>query len=169
MAGESQVQFPESGHDHAACVADALERASELCARRGARLTAIRRRVLELVWGSHAPVGAYDILARMDPGGRRGGAPATVYRALDFLIAQGFVHRLSSVNAFVGCGVPDNPHMAQFLICRGCGAVAEMDEPRIEGAIGEAAARAGFEVETPVIEVQGRCPACREKAQADAR
>lgn len=160
----AQALFPSRGHDHGACVADALERAAEICSRRGARLTAIRRRVLELVWSSHAPIGAYDILARLGPEGRPG-APATVYRALDFLMAHGFVHRLSSLNAFVGCGLPETPHMAQFLICRECGAVAEMDEPRIEQAIGGAAARAGFEVEAPVIEVRGRCPACRKEAR----
>ena len=163
-----QALFPSRGHDHAACVADAIERAAGICARRGARLTPIRRRVLELVWSSHAPIGAYDILARMEPGGRSN-APATVYRALDFLMAHGFVHRLSSLNAFVGCGLPETPHMAQFLICKECGAVAEMDEPRIEKAIGSAAAHAGFEVESPVVEVQGRCPECQKKGGEGAR
>ncbi|MEK6710514.1 MAG: Fur family transcriptional regulator [Nitrospinota bacterium] len=160
-ADPAQAMFPARGHDHAACVAEALERAAEICTRRGARLTAIRHRVLELVWSSHSPIGAYGILARLEPKGRPG-APATVYRALGFLMAQGFVHRLRSLNAFVGCGFPGNPHMAQFLICRACGAVAEMEEPRIGRAIGSAAAQAGFEVEAPVVEVQGRCPACQK-------
>ncbi|MBI2177864.1 MAG: transcriptional repressor [Candidatus Tectomicrobia bacterium] len=168
VAQSAQAVFPTSGHDHTACVAGALERAAGICAQRGARLTPIRRRVLELVWASHAPIGAYDILARMEPASRRS-APATVYRALDFLMAHGFVHRLSSVNAFVGCGFPDNPHVAQFLICKECGAVAEMEEPRIGRAIEGAAAQAGFEVETPVIEVRGRCPACQKDGAQDAR
>ena len=167
-ADPGQALFPSRGHDHAACVAGALERAAGICARRGARLTPIRRRVLELVWASHAPIGAYDILARMEPESRRS-APATVYRALDFLMAHGFVHRLSSVNAYVGCGLPDTPHIAQFLICKECGVVAEMDEPRIERAIGSAAAQAGFAVESPVVEVRGRCPACRKEGAPDAR
>ncbi len=155
-----ESHFPAPDHDHGHCIADALVKAEEICARSGARLTSLRKSVLEFVWESHAPVGAYDILERMSAGGRRT-APITVYRALDFLIAQGLVHRLESLNAYTGCGVPDVPHGAHFLICGDCGAVAELCDTEIDRAIARGAAQAGFAVRTPVVEIQGRCPECR--------
>src|SRR5579871_562039 len=85
--------FRSTTHDHAACVGDALDRAGALCEQRGARLTELRRQVLELVWGSHSPIGAYDILGAMQQS-HRGAAPPTVYRALEFLMEQGLVHRI---------------------------------------------------------------------------
>ena len=91
--------FPERGHDHADCLTQVLSNAETVCQQRGVRLTPQRRRVLEIVAGSHSPLGAYDILEQMDFAGRRS-APITVYRALDFLIEQGLVHRLASLNAF---------------------------------------------------------------------
>src|SRR5690606_28474545 len=122
-------------HDHARCVAAALAAAETLCQRRGARLTVLRRRVLELIWSSHEPVGAYDILQRLTEDGRRA-APTTVYRALDFLAAHRLIHRLASRNAYIGCRHPDeSDHEGQFLICTGCGTVAELHDRRIGEAI----------------------------------
>lgn len=158
--------FHPREHDHGHCIADALLKAEAICTIRGARLTRIRRSVLEFVWESHSPVGAYDILDRMNadgplPGGGPRSAPITVYRALEFLMAQGLVHRLASMNAYTGCGLPGTPHGAHFLICDDCGAAAELHDTDIERAISRGAARAGFAIKSPVVEVQGRCPACR--------
>src|ERR687898_2881620 len=121
-------------HDHAACIDAALDRAAELCARRGARLTRLRRRVLELVWQGHSAVKAYDLLemlARED----RSARPPTIYRALDFLMAHGLVHRLESLNAYIGCPQPEASHEGQFLICNSCGHVSEFEAPAIHTAI----------------------------------
>jgi len=90
-------------HDHSRCVSHALAEAETICARQGLRLTALRKRVLELVWASHKPLGAYDILGVLsDEDGRRA-APPTVYRALDFLLENGLVHRIASLNAITDC------------------------------------------------------------------
>ena len=158
---DRRLGFRPKGHDHADCTSAALEAAERLCARRGARLTEIRRRVLELVWRSHQPVGAYAILERL---GRERGrvAPPTVYRALEFLIAHGLVHRIASRNAFIGCAHPDRDHIGQFLVCSDCGSAAELDDRRIDRAIRSGAEAAGFAVERPVIELAGRCPNCRD-------
>jgi len=152
--------FPSPGHDHAHCVETAVARAEALCAGRGARLTGLRRQVLELVWQSHGPIGAYDLLERLR-GLRTGAAPPTVYRALDFLIEQGLVHRIARLNAFVGCDHPDAPHQGQFLICTACGTAAELVEPEIARAIDRRAAALGFRVDTRTVEVTGLCPRCR--------
>jgi Fur family zinc uptake transcriptional regulator len=147
-------------HDHAACIDAALDRAGELCARRGARLTRLRRRVLELVWQGHAAVKAYDLLAELDR--KRGAAkPPTVYRALDFLIAHGLVHRLESLNAYVGCPQPEAPHDGQFLICEACGQVSEFEARAILRAIETQAADLGFAVGQPMVEVRGVCRGCQ--------
>ncbi len=147
-------------HDHGRCVVEALATADRLCARRGARLTKLRRRVLELVWTSHVPVGAYDLLRRL---GREydGAAPPTVYRALDFLLGQGLIHRIESLNGFVGCVGPDQNHSGQFLICRDCGSALELSDPRIDRAISKGAAALGFAVERQTVEIAGLCPSCR--------
>jgi Fur family zinc uptake transcriptional regulator len=89
-------------HQHEHCVHDALAAAEVLCAKRGVRLTAIRKRVLELVWASHQPLGAYAILDKLTNEGHKP-APPTVYRALEFLLEHGLIHRIASLNAFLGC------------------------------------------------------------------
>ena len=146
-------------HDHAKCVADALAAARELCAKRGERFTELRGRVLELVWDSHRPIGAYAILERLKADGRSA-APPTVYRALEFLMGAGLVHRIESLNAFVGCAHPGESHATQFLICKSCGTALELDEPAVGAALSHAADKRGFKVETRVVELSGACAAC---------
>ena len=154
------LPFDGERHDHGRCITAALGEAERLCARRGARLTALRKRVLALVWTSHSPVGAYDILDRLSREQGRA-APPTVYRALEFLLEQGLVHRIESLNAFVGCPHPGKTHSGQFLICRDCGAAAEMQDRTIDRAISSQAAACGFTVEGKTVEVRGLCPACQ--------
>ena len=152
--------FPPLSHDHGGCVRDALDRAEQQCERRGARLTTLRRRVLELVWSSHEPVGAYVLLDALKGEGHAA-APPTVYRALEFLIEQGLVHRVERLNAFVGCAHPADVHSAQFLICTECGRAAELDDPGIDDAVRAGAALQGFIVSRQTIEVEGLCADCR--------
>jgi len=148
-------------HDHSHCVHSALAEADALCARQGLRLTALRRRVLELVWQSHKPLGAYDILAvRSEQDGRRA-APPTVYRALDFLLENSLVHRIASLNAFMGCSHPEHAHQGQFLICRECHVAIELEQTSISDAIVASANDVGFSVEAQTVEVVGLCGTCR--------
>lgn len=155
-------KFTPIEHDHRRCVASALAKAEEACAASGRRLTPLRRRVLELVWSSHLPVKAYDLLAQLG-GGREQAAPPTVYRTLDFLQQAGLVHRIASLNAFVGCGEPRARHVGQFLICTRCGAVAEMADAEVSARIELRADKLGFRVARETIEVEGTCRDCRRK------
>ncbi len=155
----SGARRQSGSHDHTVCIRDALSAASELCVRRGARLTPIRRRVLELVWRGHAPVGAYEILAALNQEGR-GAAPPTVYRALDFLLANRLIHRLESRNAYIGCGAPAADHSGQFLICRKCDAVVELADVEIADRLADRAAGLGFAVEGQTVELSGLCRDC---------
>jgi len=152
--------FLDTDHDHGQCLNRALDRAGAICNQRGTKLTPLRRRVLQLVWGGHKPLGAYDILDTLKRE-RGGAAPPTVYRALAFLLQQGLVHRIESRNAFVGCCDPETPHDVKFLICRVCGLAAELNDVRIDTAIRNSAARAGFAVAHGAIELEGLCPHCQ--------
>jgi Fur family zinc uptake transcriptional regulator len=153
------THVPRAHHDHAKCAADAMRTAGDVCARRGARLTDIRRRVLNAVWAGHAPIGAYDILAALNA--ERGRiAPMAVYRALDFLIAQGLVHRLASLNAFVGCAQPRETHTAHFMICRVCKSATELDGATVTRAVRKVLSAHGFVAESEIVEVQGVCAHC---------
>ena len=148
-------------HDHSHCVHSALAEADALCVSQGLRLTALRRRVLELVWQSHKPLGAYDILAVLSEQDGRRAAPPTVYRALDFLLENGLVHRIASLNAFMGCSHPGHVHQGQFLICRECHVALELEQSSISDAIVASAKNVGFTVETQTVEVVGLCASCR--------
>ncbi len=151
-----------SPHNHEHCITSALDQAEKLCQKQGARLTPLRRQVLELVWQSHKPVGAYDILAMLSQTQERSAAPPTVYRALDFLQSQGLVHRIASLNAYIGCPHPEQPHESSFLICEQCRTTVELDNAVINTAIAQAADTSGFLVNHSNIELTGLCPNCRK-------
>ncbi|MCW3474139.1 transcriptional repressor [Limobrevibacterium gyesilva] len=133
-----------------------------MCDRRGARLTGLRRQVLGLILDAKGPTGAYELLDRLRE--RRGAAaPPTVYRALDFLQEQGLVHRVERLAAFVGCVEAHghvHEHPAQFLICRTCGHVTEIEDHDLAHALAAAAKRVGFAVTGATIEAEGLCAAC---------
>ena len=159
MKKTSDTPFIDREHDHRACIAKALQNAEALCLQHQQRFTALRRRVLELVWQRHQPIGAYEVLELLQRDGRT--APPTVYRALDFLQQLGLVHRIASLNAYVGCAAPGEPHDGQFLICETCHALAELDAPTITSAIAKQAEDSGFEPRRQTVEIMGLCPNCR--------
>ncbi|WP_417531988.1 Fur family transcriptional regulator [Marinobacter lipolyticus] len=162
----STSALPYRPHNHDACVAQALADARAICQQRNARLTPTRERVLELIWQSHKPLGAYDVLAVLTEDGHNA-APPTVYRALDFLQQHGLVHRIASLNAFAGCTHAGKHHNGMFLICRSCGNVLELTAPNVAKAVSEAASAEGFQPEDVMIEIAGLCPACRAGADHD--
>lgn len=156
-----------SKHDHDACMADAVAAAEVRTTQSDARLTPLRRRVLELVCESHVPVGAYDLLARLEGERKARAAPPTIYRALDFLMEHGLIHRITSLNAYVACFGPHRPHDACLFICERCRTVEESEAPGLRRAIDREAADTGFTVRSQTIEITGVCRACAEIAQHD--
>jgi len=150
-----------AAHDHGHCAADVLARAEALAAEQGARFTPVRRRVLEILLEEHKALGAYDVLQRLAAEGF-GNQPPVAYRALEFLVDQGFAHRIRRLNAFTACMHPGEAHAPAFLICRGCDAVAEAPAAPVRAALETAAGAVGFTVERSNIEALGLCPACRE-------
>ncbi len=150
-------------HDHYACVGQALATVEAHCAKECLRLTPVRRKVLELLLREHRALGAYAILDMLREAGF-GSQPPVAYRALDFLAAHGFVHRIECLNAFVACARPDEPHTPAFMICRLCDAVAETHSSPANGVLGTAAHEAGFQIERTVVEAEGICPDCVDQA-----
>lgn len=128
-------------------------------------MTPVRRRVLETLCAADKPLGAYDLMAQLNATGVRAQPPAA-YRALDFLVAQGFAHKLSSRRAYVACDHPGTQHAAAFMICRRCGRAIETCVTPRYGPLRKAASAAGFSIERTVLEVEGVCAACRENPSA---
>jgi Fur family zinc uptake transcriptional regulator len=141
-----------------------LEQAEQRCTTRGAKLTELRRQVLGLVLESKEPAGAYDLLDRLR-GARGPSAPPTVYRALEFLVEQGLIHRVERLAAFVGC-IDDkshshgHTHAAQFLICSNCRRVIEIEDTAIAHALRLAAQAHNFAISSSMIEAEGLCSDC---------
>lgn len=149
-------------HNHAHCTQEALEQAKVSCAGKGLKLTALRKEVLTIVWQTHKPVGAYDVLEELRTRGHKP-SPPTAYRALDFLVDAKLIHRLESLNAYIGCPAPDEGHQGQFLICTQCKSVAEIEDLRIIKAIDATAASTGFNANRQTIEITGLCGDCESQ------
>ncbi|MEO7936055.1 MAG: transcriptional repressor [Dokdonella sp.] len=148
-------------HDASAFVRDV----SKVCSDRGLRLTAIRLRVLELVAESTVPVKAYDLLDRLKDGPGLA-APPTVYRALDFLLEHGFIHKLESINSFVGCHHPGESHQVPFLICDGCSSALEICDEQVATLLTAQARDRGFIPASQTLEVHGLCAVCSSQARS---
>lgn len=152
-------------HNHKTCIRSGLRAVEDACAERGLQFTPVRRRVMELLLEGHRALGAYDILDVLRNEGL-GTQPPVAYRALDFLVGNGFAHKIERLNAFAACTIPDTSHTPTFLICRECDAVAEIHADIALGALAEVAKRAGFALEQVVVEAEGLCPKCQDGAVA---
>jgi len=150
-------------HDHKSCIHTALEQADGLCKHKGARLTPLRRQVLELIWQSHSPLGAYALMEMLEKSSdRKRVAPPTVYRALDFLIEQGLIHKVHSLNAYLGCSNPKREHSDALFICLSCGFSEEVPSNSIQQAINLSASQNRFTVQKKILEIVGLCGQCRD-------
>jgi len=141
-----------------------LEAAALACSQHGTRLTALRRAVLELILMAEGPLTAYQLLDQLKKK-HKAAAPPTIYRALDFLLDNELIHKVESLSAFIPC-IDAGGHSlsVQFLICRRCGTVAELEEPTVSKALDRAAAKQGFHPGSTIVEVQGVCAACATQA-----
>ncbi len=166
-AGSSRQPPAFAEHDHHDCAGAALAQADRLAREAGLRLTPVRRRVLEILLEEHRALGAYEVLDRLAAEGF-GRQPPVAYRALDFLVDNGLAHRIRRLNGFAACMRPGCDRAPVFLICAGCGALAELPAPAAVAAVRAAAGEAGFALERLNIEALGTCPACRAKAGGDA-
>ena len=148
-------------HDHPN-VAQRLAEAESLCSSTGARLTPLRKEVLELILNATGPMGAYDLLAKIKSESDRPAAPPTVYRTLDFLLEKGLIHRLTSINAYIPCCHPRGGHQAAFLICTECKSVKEASAQGLLQQLDELSASDHFTAHHSIIEISGICQQCNK-------
>ena len=154
--------FPAPDHDHDRCAEEAIAHAELVCARRAQKFTPIRRRVLQALLSSHRPLGAYEVIDELARSMPRP-APITVYRALDFLMENGLVHRIESRNAYLACAHDhDAASMVAFLICEHCGSVGEIPAARVAQSVNAAARASGFAPKLSVVEIAGTCAHCQK-------
>jgi len=157
--------FPAPDHDHGRCTAEALSHAERVCEQRSQKLTPIRRTVLQALLASHRPLGAYEVIDELAKTMPRP-APITVYRALDFLMANGLVHRIESRNAFLACAQDHDATAAVvFLICERCGLVGEIPAAPFAQGLHAAARASGFMPKLSVVEIAGTCAYCQKLSQ----
>lgn len=142
-------------HARTARVQDAVDRAVNLCARKGVRLTALREKAVEALAEAGRPIKAYDLLPALGENGAPA-KPATAYRALEFLEELGLVHRVAGINAFVLCSHGGGSHVTTLYVCEKCGAADE----RAERGTPSASPPRGFKVERSVVEHYGLCARC---------
>ena len=156
--------FPAPGHDHDRCSADAMAHAETVCQVKAQNFTPMRRQVLQALLASHRPLGAYEIIDALARQATRP-APITIYRALDFLMENGLVHRIESRNAFLACA---HDHaagaMVAFLICEQCSSVGEVPAVRVAQSLNDAARGLGFAPKLSVVEITGLCAHCQSVA-----
>lgn len=163
--GDVKAPLGFAQHDHSTCMSDALTAADARCAADGLRFTPVRRKVLEILLQDHRALGAYTILDKLREDGF-GSQPPIAYRALDFLVANGLAHKIERLNAFIACAHTNHSHTPAFMICRLCDAVAEALSSTAQGALCDTARTTGFRIERTVIEAEGICPSCLDKADA---
>ena len=157
-----------TAHNHLSCIEKAMADAKVICRAKNARLTILRELVLELIWQSHEPLGAYQLMDRLRERYEGNVAPPTVYRALDFLQEYGLVHRLASLNAYIGCSqLHHRDHQPTFFICKECNKAMEVNTPRVTQAIREIASARQFSANKGgAVEVVGTCNNCMRSNRA---
>ena len=145
--------------DHQVCIESAMHEAESICREKGLRFTELRREVLRLIWMSHVPAKAYDILEKLK-GKAWSAQPPTVYRALDFLLETGLVHKLDSINAYIGCSHPRQQNECYFLICTDCNEAKEYSSPELSNAMELTLDKNSFRPRKVTLEVLGQCGEC---------
>ena len=137
-----------------------IKQAETICATKHLRFTPIRRRILDLIANSDRPPKAYELLERI-----AAKQPPIVYRALDFLLQAGFIHRVSGLNAYTACAHPTQCASCHLLVCVDCGRVEECCAPPIQSAVARAARDNQFKFESAVVEINGHCKSCAHKKE----
>jgi Fur family zinc uptake transcriptional regulator len=142
--------------DHQLCSDSALRQAEELCSKRNIKLTSLRKSILRVIWQSHVPIKAYEIIEKLGCNSK----PITVYRILDFFLANRIIHKLESQNAFLGCAHPDNSHNCCFIICKHCNVAQEYCENDFINNITTRLTADEFKIEHVILEIHGVCKDC---------
>ena len=137
-----------------------LQDIEEILEQRGARFTEQRKLVYRIVSKSKKPITAYEILAKMEKDVKNV-KPPQAYRALDFLMAQGLVHKIESLNAFVACHADHNHQGSQFMVCDSCGTVEEVHLCHLPQPLQNKIDQTKFQLSRWNTELHGTCHDCQ--------
>ncbi|WP_370980492.1 Fur family transcriptional regulator [Agaribacterium sp. ZY112] len=141
-----------------------LNTAETICNKAGFKLTELRRQVLSIIWLYGKPIGAYDIMAELEKiSDREQVAPPTVYRSVEFLLQQGLIHRIHSLNAFMAKRHLLKNQVEALFICQNCGEAREVTNQVFQQAINLSANEMKFHIQGQAVEVLGQCQNCRNK------
>ena len=142
---------------------NSIQEAEQYCQENGLNFTPVRRKVLEILLQKNTAIGAYEILDLLREAGFKN-QPPVAYRALEFLVQNGFAHKIEQLNSFIGCMHPGKDHSPAFMICRNCDSVSEEEALTRNFSVSQIASKAGFTVEKAVIEARGLCHSCASLA-----
>ena len=142
---------------------NSIQQAEQYCQENGLNFTPVRRKVLEILLQKNTAIGAYEILDLLREAGFKN-QPPVAYRALEFLVQNGFAHKIEQLNSFIGCMHPGKDHSPAFMICRNCDSVSEEEALTRNFSVSQIASQAGFTVEKAVIEARGLCHSCANLA-----
>ena len=140
-----------------------IQEAEQYCKENSLNFTPVRRKVLEILLHKNTAIGAYEILDLLREAGFKN-QPPVAYRALDFLVQNGFAHKIEQLNSFIGCTHPGKDHSPAFMICRNCDSVSEEEALTRNFSVSQIASKSGFTVEKAVIEARGLCHSCTSLA-----
>jgi Fur family zinc uptake transcriptional regulator len=161
MLTNARLAFQD--HDHVRSINAAIKQAQQKCTDANVSLNSTREAILRLLWHSNRPLGAYQLQQQLAKVADKPIAPPTIYRALEFLQDLRLVHKIPSLNAFIGCPFPNSEHSNIFLICEKCNIVAEVSDRKTNQLLQEICQKANFKLNSQIIELFGICPNCEEK------
>ena len=136
-----------------------LKKISDYCEKNKLRLTAPRAEVLKIIASSKKPLGAYEILEKLNKVFKNP-KPPTVYRSIEFLQENNFIHRIESLSAYVACDIDHLHKNSQFMICDDCGNVIETHQCEIPQYIKDYAIKNTFKPSRWNFEIHGVCAEC---------
>lgn len=140
-----------------------IHKVKEICKSNKLGFTEIRKQVFEIIVKNNKPIKAYEILDKISNINNKHSHPPTVYRAIDFLIENGFVHKLNSINSFVGCFHPKAHKECYFLICKKCNIYQECCDDSLKDRISKTAIYNNFVICNTTLEIEGHCIDCCQK------
>ncbi|GGI92033.1 transcriptional repressor [Legionella impletisoli] len=135
----------------------------QFCSTLGLRLTSLRREVLFILWQAQKPMKAYEVLQQLLKS-KPNAKPPSIYRALDFFLSQGIVHKIESIQSFTLCCEPDKQLVSEVLmVCDHCRQVTEMHDQTLQLLVLKLAEAHAFKLRQDVIELKGTCQQCQGK------
>ncbi len=124
------------------------------------KLTSLRKEVLYILWQAKKPLKAYEILDDLLKI-KQHAKPPTVYRALEYFVVNGAVHKIESIQSYTLCGEPEKHLSSEVLmVCNDCHHVIEIYDPALRSVVVKLSHTHHFKLYQDAIELKGVCQQC---------